>query len=419
MKIVLISALFGVRGGGSGVIAQHLARGLAQSGHQVAVITTGGESRYSVAEEQGLCVYRFRPANLYPLEEKDTHPVWQRVLWQIIDIYNVHCAGVFREILEKEAPDVIHIHKMRGFSGAGWQTAARLFPGRVVQTCHDYESMSPDGLMRGLVGRMALRKAWPVRGYQLIRAGLSRGVSLVTAPSRFTLERIVESGLFGSARPGVIANTHGWSDAELGAIHARLSPPAAGKDTRFLFLGRLEAEKGIRELCAAFARLLGDHPALQLEIAGWGTLEGELRDRYGDRPAFRFLGGVDGDSKEAALSRASVVLVPSLVEEVFGLTVVEAFAFGRPVIASRAGGLPELVREGETGWLVPPGDVTSLEACMRSAVKMNSSSMESMHRTCLQSSTCFSMEEVIRCYLQEYQALPAVCGYPVPGPTQE
>ena len=57
---------------------------------------------------------------------------------------------------------------MRGFSGAVWSVSSELFPGRVIQTCHDYENMSPDGLLRGSIGKMALQK-------QVSRAWLSTG----------------------------------------------------------------------------------------------------------------------------------------------------------------------------------------------------------------------------------------------------
>lgn len=125
---------------------------------------------------------------------------------------------------------------MRGLSGAVWSVASCLFPGRVIQTCHDYESMSPDGLMRGSIGRMALHKQWPVRGYQLIRARLSEGISVVTAPSAFALKRITDSGLFPFAQPKIIANTHGWSQDELKSIYEGTTG-FSGNEVRFLFWG--------------------------------------------------------------------------------------------------------------------------------------------------------------------------------------
>ena len=129
MKIVVISSLYGISGGGAGIIANHLAQGLSALGNQVAVITMGKIRRPTNTEEQGLQIYRFRPLNIYPFEEKDTRPLWQKMIWQFVDMYNFHCARVFRQILEEKSPDIVHIHKMRGFSGAVWSVASHLFPG--------------------------------------------------------------------------------------------------------------------------------------------------------------------------------------------------------------------------------------------------------------------------------------------------
>jgi len=404
MKITIISSLYGVQGGGSGLITHYLAHGFKDRGHRVSVLTLGSNHRYSVRDQNGISVYQVKPFNLYPLEEKDTRPLWQRMLWQTLDIYNVHAARLLREILKTESPDIVHIHKMRGFSGSVWSVASRLFPAKVIQTCHDYESMSPDGLLRGVVGRMALEKKWPVRGYQLIRSRLSNGISMMTAPSQFTLRRIRDSGLFPRARQSVIANTHGWSEQELQSIHDD-KPTFPAYPIRFLFLGRLETEKGICELCEAFRRAFDADQKIELAIAGWGSLEAELHQRYGGHPGIRFLGRVDGESKMEALRNATIVVVPSMVEEVFGIVTIEAYAFGKPIIASNVGGLPELVRQDETGWLVEPGDVNALAQRMLSVSKLQPPALAEMSRVCQELSYEFSMEKIVAEYLELYEQL--------------
>jgi glycosyltransferase involved in cell wall biosynthesis len=404
MRIVIISSLYGTAGGGSGVMAQHLAHGLVVAGHAVTVITMGQHREYEVDVDHGIRIYRFRPVSLYPLQVKDKHPAWQKMIWQMIDIYNPHAVHVLRKVLKKESPDVIHINKMRGFSGAVWSVATDLFPGRVIQTCHDYESMSPDGLLRGSIGNMALNNKWPVRGYQLIRARLSSSISIVTAPSKFTLSRIAKSGLFPNAETVVIPNTHGWDDEQLRTIQAEHnSSPAQG--ICFLFIGRLESEKGVLELCEAFSSLYTRHPSLRLDIAGSGTLEPYLREKYSSHSGIRFLGMVDGKPKEDALQRATVVVVPSNVEEVFGLANIEAFAFGKPVVASNIGGIPELVHTGETGWLFEPGKVDSLKEVLEGVISIDPRLLLTMGQNCLTFSRRFSKDRVVREYEEVYARL--------------
>ena len=404
MRILLISSLYGVTGGGAGLTVSYLAHGLAAAGNQVAVLTLGESSRYTEMEEQGIHFYRLRTANIYPFERKNTEPLWKRIIWQFVDMYNFLNVKTLRKILIRESPEIIHIHKMRGFSGSVWAVAAKLMPGRVIQTCHDYESMSPEGLLQGSIGRMALEKKWPLRGYQLLRARFSAGVSIVTAPSRFTLQRIRDSGLFPLAQGQVIANTHGWSHEELPSFGDPDAAPSS-QGVRFLFLGRLEREKGVRELCEAFLQAFNSHPHMELDVAGWGTLESELRDIYGSHPSIHFLGMVQGKSKMDALRNATVVIIPSLVDEVFGLVTVEAYAFGKPVIASDVGGLPELVRHGETGWLVEPGDIRSLVDRILSVATMDPSELEKMSKTCKDFSYQFSMERVLAEYFGLYEKL--------------
>jgi glycosyltransferase involved in cell wall biosynthesis len=401
MKIMIVSSLYGVGGGGSGVMAQHLARGLCALGHSVSVVSMGTTRNISVAEENGIKMYRFLPINLYPLDEKDHHPAWQKVIWQIVDIHNFHAAHILRQILLKESPDVIHINKMRGFSGAVWPVAANLFPGRVMQTCHDYESMSPDGVMRGRIGKMAIERKWPVRGYQLIRSRLSSAVTLVSAPSKFTLERIIGSGLFPSAKPIVIPNTHGWNNDELQRIHSKRCA-APDTEVRFLYLGRLESEKGIGWLCEVFSDLCASHLSIHLDIAGSGTLDKSLREKYRNLERIHFRGMVEGRLKEELLCKATAVIVPSLVEESFGLVTIEAFAFGKPVIASKIGGLPELVIPEETGWLVEPRDPNSLKRALELVIKITPALLSKMAAHCKELSRKFTTDKIINEYELSY-----------------
>jgi glycosyltransferase involved in cell wall biosynthesis len=133
---------------------------------------------------------------------------------------------------------------------------------------------------------------------------------------------------------------------------------------------RAVAEKGVFELLRSFDVLIRDWPAERPRPALLYLGDGPeydnllaLRDRLsagGDMflPGYR-------DSAADVAGCATVAVVPSLWQEAFGLSALEPMARGRPVIASRVGGLPEIVREGETGLLVPAGDETALCAAMR------------------------------------------------------
>jgi len=131
------------------------------------------------------------------------------------------------------------------------------------------------------------------------------------------------------------------------------------------FLGRLQIEdKGLDLLLLALARLAGP-PVVCLEIAGGPaemirTLKARAAE-LGLEDRVEFLGEVDDAA--AVLARWDLLVLPSR-REGFGLVLVEAMAAGRPVIASRAGGIPEVVEDGVTGLLVPVDDVPALAAAL-------------------------------------------------------
>jgi glycosyltransferase involved in cell wall biosynthesis len=142
-------------------------------------------------------------------------------------------------------------------------------------------------------------------------------------------------------------------------------PKARSPEPLFVYLGRLRRYKGVDLIIRAFAELR--HPTARLAIAGNGdhrpALE-RLVDSLDLRDRVRFLGFIE-ESEKLALLRSAWALAFTSPKEGWGITNGEAAASGTPVIASDSPGLRESVRDGETGFLVPHGDVTALAAAMR------------------------------------------------------
>jgi glycosyltransferase involved in cell wall biosynthesis len=136
----------------------------------------------------------------------------------------------------------------------------------------------------------------------------------------------------------------------------------------FAYLGRLKKYKGVDLVIRAFARV--DDPRAVLEIAGEGDFRGALEQLVAslDLDArVRFLGYVSESGKLALLRRAWATVFAS-PKEGWGLTNIEASACGTPVVASNSPGIRESVREGETGFLVPHGDLEAMAAALRRLV---------------------------------------------------
>ena len=166
-----------------------------------------------------------------------------------------------------------------------------------------------------------------------------------------------------------LAETEGFPEPVFEIVHYGIAAgpepePYSGDELRFLCVGRLIPIKGHVVLLRAFRRVLDERPEARLEIAGRGPLEHGLKDlarELGLGGAVRFLGHVT--PIQTAVEQSFAVVVPSLGEG-FGMVALEAMERARPVIAAAIGGLEDLVRDGETGLLVPAGEAEPLAQAM-------------------------------------------------------
>ena len=147
-----------------------------------------------------------------------------------------------------------------------------------------------------------------------------------------------------------------------------LPPPtsAAREADLVVFAGRCEEAKGIYDLIDAVSRLRPVCPRLRLECAGDGDMA-RLRRRareLGVGPQVTMRGWIAERERAALLARAAVFVLPSHAEAL-PMSLLEAMAAGCPVIASRVGGIPDLVRDGENGLLVPPGKPAALAEALQ------------------------------------------------------
>jgi glycosyltransferase involved in cell wall biosynthesis len=161
-------------------------------------------------------------------------------------------------------------------------------------------------------------------------------VSLFLAVSPFVREKHIEGGL--PAERIMVKSNFAWP-----AVRRE------GSGRNFIYLGRLSPEKGVRTLVQAW-----DEVGAGLTVVGDGPDAHVLR---ADAPSsVRFVGAVPGHDVASLIREARAVLVPSLWYEAQPRVILEAYAAGVPVLASNIGGLPDLVKDDESGLLVPPGN---------------------------------------------------------------
>lgn len=186
----------------------------------------------------------------------------------------------------------------------------------------------------------------------------------------------------------------------------RFCPVAQRANTkRVLFVGRVEARKGADVLLRAVPRVLAQHPDAEFIFAG--HVNEELRNLVDAAPPqVKFLGVVPHGELPALYQRATVVVVPSLWDNSPNV-IYEAMACGVPVVASRVGGIPELVENGATGLLVPPRDVPATTEAILDLLSNRARCAEMGRRGNEKAIACYKVETILDQTMAVYQHLVA------------
>lgn len=377
-----------------------LAHGLKDLGLNVVVITTH-QGPDHVGEEAGIRIHRLRPRNLYWVGSQDARHLICKIPWQVLDTWNPLMYAAVLRILRRESADLVHVHKLRGLSPSVWAAAhtARL---RIVQTCRDYELISPDAVLSTRVGKLAERDAVVLRPYVAARAAMSSVVHAATAPSRYTLNKITDRKFFSKAHLQVIPNSHGCSSSDLRSRQEELPSGRAG--FRILYLGRVEKSKGVMDLCEVVETLTRQFPDIALDVVGEGSERKALEDRFRGSPAIRFHGPKFHHDKDEFLRQCTVLVIPSRWPEVFGNVIPEAYSFGKPVIGANVGGIPEVIEEGRTGFLFEPGNLQQLRERI-SLLALRSDIANNMREFCFSAAANYTVEAIAQAYLSLYTRL--------------
>lgn len=383
MKIGIVSNLYPPDArGGAELVANRIAYALYERGHDVFVLTTqpfeGLRSLFPRIRERALeAVYRFFPLNVYHIRQDRDVPFPIRVLWHVIDLFSYCGRCAVRTVIRDEDPDIMMTHNLKGI---GVSIAREIQRQGVthIHTLHDVQLSIPSGLL--MVGQ---EQRWLNRSFlrRLYEAGVRREMgrpNLILSPSKFLANFYRERGLFTDTRVEILQNPLPLDDVKPRGTRIP-------RKTRFLYVGQLEAHKGIRELLHAVESMGED---VELHIAGEGSLSEYVTERAELDTRVNFHGFVSLNHLIDLLRSTDAVIVPSVCYENSPTVIYEASLAGVPVIASRIGGIPELVVEGETGLLVAPGDEQDLVRAMRE-----------IHMSC---DVWWSKGDVIRAHASRY-----------------
>ena len=363
MTILLANKFHYVKGGSERYYFD-LARSLEEAGHTVVPFAMRSEANVpSAYEAHFVSEVRFEGGG----SPRDSVRRALRVL------YSVEAKSRLSRLLDETRPDIAHLHNIaHQLSPSIFDPlVARGIP--IVQTLHDYKLACPTYLMlahgrpcercvgghffhaarircnRGSFGASLVNT---VEMYLHTLLGSYRKVDRFLCPSRFLLGKMIEAGV-----------------EERRLVHfpyfvfASLYRPSTSKGEYAAYVGRLSREKGLVTLLRALAFA----PRVRLVVVGDGELRADLEalvETLGLEARVTFAGYKSGEELHALIREARFTVIPSEWYENLPYAALESFALGTAAVASRIGGLPELVRDGETGLTFTPGDASGMARAM-------------------------------------------------------
>jgi glycosyltransferase involved in cell wall biosynthesis len=352
-RIVFLSDFYFPFIGGAEEVCRMEAEELCKRGYEVFVVTSSMPSSREREDMHGVKVLRVRLRDVSLKHEASSKLAWLAIgLVNSMLNNNPLNAQAVKRVVESLRPDVVHVHNVRGKIPLLTLRALRGLKIPVVMTLHDYRLICPRAT---LFCHAKIPCRVPKFGcdmfVKLQKTLLKNCVTKFISPSRFLADRLKEK--LGEADVVVVPNP-------LRRIEAK--PKGVPESFQVLYVGRLVWYKGTHVLLEAFKKL--KRKSAKLIIAGSGPeLETVKRLSRTDGRIIP-LGFVSEEEKSKLLIDASLVVVPSLWPEPFPMTILESFGSGTPVVASKVGGIQEIVRDGVNGMLFEPGDSEKLSTIL-------------------------------------------------------
>jgi glycosyltransferase involved in cell wall biosynthesis len=335
--------------GGAEVYLHTVAEEQARRGHRTALFTSDAEVE---RDEPGLRVVR-RPFFAHDAMIRDDRLVAE-----------------FLRFARAFDPEVVHVHKLVALP-VELVLALRAVRRPLLHTVYDYSLFCPNGwnvwadgtVCSGGPGRKCFLHGCERNHRYDARVVLSVGL-------RFRLvRRVMDAFVCPTGHLAGMCTAHGFRNVHTLPYFAlpepatpRPAPPPRDR-RRLLCVSRLEREKGVAVLVEAFPLVRARHPEAKLTIVGGGPEEAALRARVrelGLGDDVEFAGSVAHDELRRHLEGAGVLVLPSIWCEALPLVAFDAMAAGLPMVGSAIGGIPMVVRDGETGLLARARDAADL-----------------------------------------------------------
>jgi glycosyltransferase involved in cell wall biosynthesis len=379
MKICLISNLYNPYIlGGAEIYVERIAKYLAKK-NEVIIITTKpyeglSSLKLSVEIKDNIKIYRFYPLNIYHTYHASNIkiPDFLRILWHIIDLWNIHSYFIIKKILKKEKPNVVHTHNLSSLSHSTFDAVKSLkFP--LVHKIVDCAIICPYAVLLCPMRNWKICKypIYPCKIYRKIKNKIvDNKPDIVTAPSQLTLDMHTKNGFFRYSKKICLPNGI-EIDNQFYINNSNFSFDIGGnlKNTKIniLYVGGLTKYKGVHILINAFKQIKNKN--VKLHIVGGGNYQKNLKALAKKDGRITFYGKLSNEEVQGFYKIGNIVIVPSICYDNLPGVIQESFRVGTPVIGSRIGGLPESIKNGHNGFLFEPGNTKQLKEILENIIK--------------------------------------------------
>ena len=369
MKILLLNECHYPRGGAD-IVYLNTGRILESHGHEVHYFSIASKKKYACEDEK----YFFH---------KSKNPILSLMDY----FYSFKAAKALKRMIKEVHPDVAHIHLIWGVLTPSVLKVLKKSQVPIVHTAHDYLMCCPvnhfldsNGIICERCRVYGSNECIKKRCYHndftksVVMALEYKFRSKFFPPqkyfdwlifvSHFSRNKHLEHSRLLSFIPNsVIYNCSNMTE-----------PPTEANDGYFLYFGRLSDEKGVDILINAFLGLSD----VRLKIVGGGPSRKQLEAMTEGAANIEFLGFKSQSELKTIIKGSKFVIIPSRCYENNPMTIVESYGYGRPVIGSRIGGIPEIIEDGKTGFSFEVGNVEELKQNINNAKTLSGTDYKKM-----------------------------------------
>lgn len=289
--------------------------------------------------------------------------------------YNKSAAKEIEKLISKVKPDIAQIHLLFNGISLSVLSVLRKYKIPVIYTVHDFRLLCPSSQiwLKGDLCKNCFKKyyinCFNYKCYQNSRINsFMTMLEMLYKEFIFPYHKYIDRYIFVSKNYKQLheSSRNYFLDKNviLYNFHPKLNTVKSNnkKGDYLFYYGRITEEKGIQTLIDVMTKLKN----LKLKVAGTGPLLNKLKDKSSGN--VEFLGFINGEELSTVIENSSFVVIPSEWYENNPLTLIEAYAHGKPVIGSKIGGIPEIIDEGKTGYIFNSGDKISLERTIKKAL---------------------------------------------------